>query len=69
MPPVRAWRSAPLWFPDAFDMNLCTDSVLPGILSRSGYAASGFCDHISPAYYLKRRMGPFPALARCVIQS
>jgi hypothetical protein len=30
MPPVPPWRFAPFRAPAAIDMNLCTDSVLPG---------------------------------------
>jgi hypothetical protein len=30
MPPVPPWRLAPFGAPAAFDVNLCTDSVLPG---------------------------------------
>jgi hypothetical protein len=29
MLPVPLWRLAPFWAPAAFDVNLCTDSVLP----------------------------------------
>jgi hypothetical protein len=50
MRPVPLWRLAPFRDPVAFDMNLCTDSVLPGLLHRSGYAASELCGRFSPAF-------------------
>jgi hypothetical protein len=50
MLPVPLWRIAPFRAPAAFDVNLCTDSVLPESLTRSGCAAVGFCGHFSPAF-------------------
>jgi len=46
---VPPWRFAPFGVPAAFDVNLCTDSVLPGSVAPGlGYAAPGFCGHFSP---------------------
>lgn len=64
MLPVPPWRLAPFGAPAAFDVNLCTDSVLPGSLApgpvtlRLGFVATSLRHSMKLEYW----MGPFPAL-------
>ncbi len=66
MRPVPLWRFAPFRAPAAFDMNLCTDSVLPRSIApgpvtpRLGFVATSLL-HSLEIQSLKCRMGPFPA--------
>jgi hypothetical protein len=64
---VPPWRFAPFGVPAAFDVNLCTDSVLPGSVApgpvtlRLGFVATSLripWSLLVPEYW----MGPFPAL-------
>jgi hypothetical protein len=49
MQPVPPWRFAPFRAPAEFDVNLCTDSVLPGCFAPGPVTPRlGFCGHFSP---------------------
>jgi hypothetical protein len=65
MRPVALWRCAPFRAPAAFDVNLCTDSVLPGTIApvrlRCAWVLWPLLSGIPFSW--KLRMGPFPALA------
>ncbi len=68
MPPDPPWRFAPFGAPAAFDVNLCTDSVLPGIIApvrlRCAWVLWPLHSRIPATFqFLEYRMGPFPALA------
>jgi hypothetical protein len=68
MPPVPPWRFAPFRAPAAFDVNLCTDSVLPGMFVpvrlRCAWVLWPLLSCIPCRFkHLEYRMGPFPALA------
>ena len=68
MAPVPPWRFAPFRAPAAFDMNLCTDSVLPGTFApvrlRCAWVLWPLLSCIPCRFQLSEyRMGPFPALA------
>jgi hypothetical protein len=68
MPPVPPWRFAPFRAPAAFDVNLCTDSVLPGTIApvrlRCAWVLWPLLSCIPCKFrLLEYRMGPFPALA------
>ena len=68
MPPVPPWRFAPFRAPAAFDVNLCTDSVLPGTIApvrlRCAWVLWPLHSGIPATFqFLEYRMGPFPALA------
>jgi len=68
MPPVPPWRFAPFRLPAAFDVNLCTDSVLPGSLAPGPvtprlWVLWPLLSSIPLQLFLECRMGPFPALA------
>jgi hypothetical protein len=67
MPPVPLWRFSPFRAPAAFDVNLCTDSVLPGIIVpvrlRCAWVLWPLLSCIPCKFWLlEYRMGPFPAL-------
>jgi hypothetical protein len=66
--PVPPWRFAPFGAPAAFDVNLCTDSVLPGVIAPVRLRCAWVLwPHLSGnpcnVQLLEFRMGPFPALA------
>ncbi len=67
MLPVPLWRFAPFRARAAFDVNLCTDSVLPEsvepgpVTPRLGFVATSLRN--SENSILECWMGPFPALA------
>jgi hypothetical protein len=68
MPPVPPWRFAPFRARAAFDVNLCTDSVLPESIDpvrlRYAWVLWPLLSCIPwKACLLECRMGPFPALA------
>jgi hypothetical protein len=68
MAPVPPWRFAPFRVPAAFDVNLCTDSVLPGTIApvrlRCAWVLWPLLSGIPCKFRLSEyRMGPFPALA------
>jgi hypothetical protein len=68
MAPVPLWRFAPFRAPAAFDVNLCTDSVLPGTIApvrlRCAWVLWPLLSSIPYKFQtLEFRMGPFPTLA------
>ncbi len=69
MLPVPPWHIAPFGAPAAFDVNLCTDSVLPRSIDPVrlryawGFVATSLPHSVRSFDFLECRMGPFPALA------
>jgi hypothetical protein len=68
MPPVPPWRFAPFRAPAASDVNLCTDSVLPGVIVpvrlRCAWVLWPLLSRIPFNFQLlEYRMVPFPTLA------
>jgi hypothetical protein len=68
MPPVPLWRLAPFRVPASFDVNLCTDSVLPGTVApvrlRCAWVLWPLLSRIPCKFQLSEyRMGPFPTHA------